>query len=211
MEKNGFGKKIPIKIVNPGVELTKFKVSKKSTNPSVIYLGRLKPYKSIDRLIQVFAEVVKKVPQATLTIAGEGESRPELEVMTTKLGLENVVKFLGKVSEEAKVRLYAESWVVAQPSKSEGWGITVIEANACGTPVIASDVPGLRDSVKNPHSGLLVTWDNEEKWADAIVRVLKDDKLRESLEKQAQIWSRQFTWDQSSQRLITIINKEVSK
>ena len=211
MEKIGLGKTIPIKIVHPGADLSKFKSLPKTRTPSILYLGRLKPYKSIDRLIQVFAEVIKKVPQATLTIAGEGESRLELEEITAKLGLENVVKFLGKVSEEVKARLYAKSWVVAQPSKSEGWGITVIEANAAGTPVVASDVPGLRDSVKNPHSGLLVTWDNKEKWTNALISILTDKKQRSSLEQVSKSWAQKFTWEVSTEKLSELIGGNLKK
>ncbi len=197
-----------IDIVHPGVNLENFKPGPKTTNPSIFYLGRLKPYKSIDRLITAFSQVAKDIPNATLSIAGEGESRVQLEEMTLKLGLTNAVKFLGRVSEKAKAEILARSWVVAQPSKIEGWGITVIEANASGTPVIASDVPGLRDSVRNPHTGLLVTWDNQEKWVDAISKVIKDDTFRKSLENEAQLWSKNFSWQKSADKFLEIIQKE---
>jgi len=210
MESIGLGKKIEISIINPGVDLQKFKASKKTENPTILYLGRLKPYKSIDRLIAAFSEVAKDIPEATLTIAGEGESRLELEEMVKKLGLTNIVKFLGRVSEKAKAEILANSWIVAQPSKIEGWGITVIEANASGTPVIASDVPGLRDSVRNPHTGLLVTWDNQEKWVDAISKVIKDENFRKSLEAEAQLWSKNFSWGKSNEDLLSAI-EEVKK
>jgi len=206
MEALGFGKKEPIEIAHPGVDLPQYKPNQKTTNPSVLYLGRLKPYKSIDRLINAFSQVFKDIPSATLTIAGEGESRKALEEVTQKLGLSQVVKFLGRVGEKAKAELLASSWILAQPSKIEGWGMTVIEANAVGTTVIASDVPGLRDSVRNPHTGLLVTWDNQEKWVDAMVKVIKDENFRNSLETEAKLWSKNFSWGKSSEvfsRLIT--------
>jgi len=210
MEAIGLGKKRGISIINPGVDLLKFKASKKTENPTILYLGRIKPYKSIDRLISAFSHVIKDIPDATLAIAGEGENRVELEEMTKKLGLQNVVNFLGRVTEKAKAELLASSWVVAQPSKIEGWGITVIEANASGTPVIASDVPGLRDSVRNPHTGLLVTWDNREKWVDAMVKVIKDENFRKSLEAEAQLWSKKFSWEKSTEDFLTVI-EEVKK
>ncbi len=209
MEALGF--RSVIDIIHPGVDLEKFKPSLKTANPSIFYLGRLKPYKSLDRLITAFSQVVKDIPNATLNIAGEGESRLELEEMTNKLGLTNAVKFLGRVSEKAKSEILARSWVVAQPSKIEGWGITVIEANAAGTPVIASDVPGLRDSVRNPHTGLLVTWDNQEKWIDAISKVIKDEDFRKSLENEAQLWSKNFSWDISTEKFTNIIEGELKE
>lgn len=207
MEAIGLGKKLEISIINPGVDLLKFKASKKTEDPTILYLGRLKPYKSIDRLITAFSQVAQKIPTASLTIAGVGESRKELEEMTVKLGLASVVKFLGRVSEKAKAELLASSWILAQPSKIEGWGITVIEANASGTPVIASDVPGLRDSIRNPHTGLLVTWDNQEKWVDAMVKVIKDENFRKSLEQEAQLWSKNFSWQKSTDKFLEVIQK----
>ena len=111
------------------------------------------------------------------------------------------------MGEKVKAELLASSWVVAQPSKIEGWGITVIEANAAGTPVIASDVPGLRDSVLNPHTGLLVTWDNQEKWVDAMVKVIKDETLRKSLENKALLWSKNFSWEKSTKDFLSAIEE----
>jgi glycosyltransferase involved in cell wall biosynthesis len=141
----------------------------------------------------------------TLTIAGEGESRGFLEELVQNLKLKKIVKFAGSVSEKTKVELLAKSWALVQPSRVEGWGITIIEANAAGTCVIASDVAGLRDSVKNPHTGLLVTWDNQEKWVDAICKVLKDEEFRGFLELNLNGWVKNFTWDKSSKKLIKLL------
>ena len=208
MEALGF--QSSIEIVHPGVDLAKYKPSAKSQSPSILYLGRLKPYKSIDRLITAFSQVVKDIPNATLTIAGEGESQPVLEALVKKLNLESYIKFVGRVLESAKPALFAKAWVSVQPSSMEGWGITVIEANAAGTPVIASDVPGLRDSVRNPHTGLLVTWDNREKWVDAISKVIKDEPFRKSLSAEAQLWSKKFSWEKSTNEFLKVIQKETA-
>lgn len=204
----GLGKKQEISIINPGVDLKKFQLNTNKTyTPSLLYLGRLKPYKSLDKLINVMGEVKKQVPSVTLTIAGEGESRSSLEKLVQNLNLQKVIKFIGVVSEKTKVELLAKSWILVQPSRIEGWGITIIEANAAGTCVIASDVPGLRDSVKNPHTGLLVAWDNQEKWIEAICRILKDKKFRIYLETNSRDWVKQFSWDQSSDRLIKLLKE----
>ena len=84
-------------------------------------------------------------------------------------------------------------------------GLTVIEANACGTPAIGYDVPGLRDSIRNGETGLLVANGNIHKLAESIVRVLKDEKLREKLSKNALNWSKNFSWDKSSERFLEIL------
>jgi glycosyltransferase involved in cell wall biosynthesis len=85
--------------------------------------------------------------------------------------------------------------VVVQPSEKEGWGLTVIEANACGTPVIATAVPGLQDSVRDGETGLLVPPRDEAALAAAMVRVLGDAALRERLARGAREWAARFSWD----------------
>ncbi len=212
IESLGLGKKEEISIISPGVDLGKFQTNiRKTSKPSLLYLGRLKPYKSLDRFINIMVKIKEQVPGVSLTIAGDGESRADLEALVQKLNLGRVVKFLGMVSDKTKVELFAKSWALVQPSRIEGWGITIIEANAAGTTVIASDVPGLRDSVNNPHSGLLVTWDNEEKWINATVSVLTDKKQRNHLEEVAKGWAKEFSWEVSAEKLSILIKENLKK
>jgi glycosyltransferase involved in cell wall biosynthesis len=88
----------------------------------------------------------------------------------------------------------------------EGWGITIIEANACGTPCIAYDVPGLRDSIVDGKTGILIKEDgNVEKLAEAMISVLKNEKLRETFSDNALKWSRTFSWDKSAEKFEEVI------
>jgi len=205
MERIGLGKRFPIKIIRPGVDLSVFKPGFKTDRPSVLYLGRLKPYKSVETAILALEQVRRQVPSATLTIAGDGESRKSLERLVAKLNLANTVRFLGKVTEKTKAKLYAQSWLMVQPSKMEGWGITAIEANASGTPVVAANVPGLRESVSNPHSGYLVPWGDTNKFAEKIGLILTDRNVRRELELGSIEWSRQFSWDRSAENLVKLL------
>ncbi len=200
-----------IEIVHPGVNLQQLKPGLKTKEPSVLYLGRLKPYKSIETAILAMVEVIKNVPNATLTIAGEGESRTSLEALVEKLGLNSVVRFMGKVSEIQKAHLFAQSWVMVQPSSMEGWGITAIEANACGTPVVAANVPGLRDSVLNPHTGYLVTCGDHIKFAQKIEKIIVDNKTRKELEKDSLQWANKFSWPKSAQQIAEIFTEELQR
>jgi len=211
MEAIGFGRVRPIEVINPGVDLSKFKRMQKSKDPSVLYLGRLKPYKSVDVLIRAIKGIAQDVPNVTLTIAGSGESRPRLEQMVHDLNLSGVVKFVGKISEETKAELLAKSWVFAQPSMIEGWGITIIEANASGTPVVASNVPGLRDSVKNPHNGFLVPWGDASKFAEKITLLIKDNDLRKDFGDFGLMWARNFRWEKNAARFKALIYKQLAK
>ncbi len=194
-----------MEIVHPGVDLQNLEPGVKHTSPLVVYLGRLKAYKSVDVLIQAFKSVAAQVPKALLIIAGDGEERENLKALAAKLGLAKRVIFTGKISEEEKVELLQKTWVFCNPSMMEGWGITTIEANACGVPVVASDVPGLRDSVRNPHTGYLVQYGNIEKFSEKITVLLTDKKLHAFMRKESIAWAQNFDWDKSAKKSLEIL------
>jgi glycosyltransferase involved in cell wall biosynthesis len=89
----------------------------------------------------------------------------------------------------------------------EGWGITTIEANACGTPVIAADVPGLRDAVAAGQSGLLYPFGNIEMLADRIAAVIEDSILRQQLSEGAVRWAQRFSWDKSAEQMLKLCER----
>lgn len=194
----------PIIIYN-GVDLNKYKPAEKSKVPLVLYLGRLKYYKSLHVFIKAARNILEKMPSVQFVIAGDGEEKEKLVDMTKKLSIYDKVKFVGKVSEEEKIRLYQQAWVFVNPSFMEGWGITTIEANACGTPVVASDVPGLRDSVNNPHSGILVPYGSINEFTVQITKLLKDDSLRAKMSIEAMYWAKQFEWESSADKSLEIL------
>lgn len=203
--KLGFTNEADIHVVHPGIDTKLFYASDKSEVPTVVYLGRIQPYKNLDVLVKAFANVLKSMPDAKLVIAGEGGAKSTIEKLAAKLNIAESVFFQGKVSEEAKIKILGRSWVSVQPSQVEGWGITVIEANACGTPVIASNVNGLRDSIVDGKTGLLVKMGDSEQFANAILNVLKDEKLRKTLSKEALAWSQNFVWDESAKTFYEVI------
>jgi glycosyltransferase involved in cell wall biosynthesis len=211
IERIGLGGKQKIAIVHSGVDAatSKSKKNKKTLVPSFLYLGRLKPYKNIDVAIKAFKEVLTKYPKAILNIAGDGENRDTLIKLTQDLGLSKSVIFLGKVSEEHKHQLLASSWIMVQPSDMEGWGITVIEANTYSTPVIASDTAGLRDSVQDGKSGILVPPRDSDLLAKAMVDLVKNSKRRRLLSKNALEWSKQFSWKRSTKEFLAVIRSNI--
>ncbi len=127
--------------------------SRKSKIPLVVVYGRIKRYKRPDICLYAMKKVVLKIPEARLIVTGTGDYLPELKKLSRKLGIEKKVEFLGYVSEEKKREILQSAWVCINTSLKEGWGITIIESNACGTPVVASDSPGLRDSVIDGKTG----------------------------------------------------------
>ncbi|MXZ74175.1 MAG: glycosyltransferase family 4 protein [Gemmatimonadetes bacterium] len=177
----------------------------------VIYLGRLKKYKNVDHLIQAMAIVREKVPGARLVIVGAGDRRRALEALTRSMGLDDAVQFTGFVSEAEKLRLLTRAEVAAYPSSKEGWGITVIEANACGVPVVAARVPGLRDAVVDGETGVLVPLGDREAMARALIDLLHDREKREWLAGNAVARSRLYTWDSTARETLRLIRRSVEE
>jgi cellulose synthase/poly-beta-1,6-N-acetylglucosamine synthase-like glycosyltransferase/glycosyltransferase involved in cell wall biosynthesis/O-antigen/teichoic acid export membrane protein len=198
-----------ITVISPGVDSSLVPAYAKTSYPSFLYLGRIRPYKNVDVAIKAFAEVVKNSPDARLTVAGTGENLRELVNLARRLGISESVSFPGRVDEKTKHRLLCESWVMVQPSAFEGWGITVMEANACGTPVIASDTVGLKDSVADLKTGWLVTPGQVETWASAMKAILDYPVNLKRLSKNALIWSKSFNWEGSAQKFLQVIGSSL--
>jgi glycosyltransferase involved in cell wall biosynthesis len=138
---------------------------------------------------------------------GTGESHLRLIKLVEELKLKRSVTFYGHVDEQEKAKLLAKSWAAIQPSQMEGWGITVIEANAAGTPVIASDVNGLQDSVNNGLTGILVPAGNVSQFANAMMSIADDDVMRINLSEQARLWAKNFDWSKSAELFYSLIGK----
>ncbi len=146
--------------------------------------------------------VLKQFPDAVFTIAGDGDAIYRIERQIKAMELEKSVKLLGKVTEAEKVKILGQSWCMVQPSSFEGWGMTVIEANAVGTPVIASNVIGLRDSVIDGETGLLFREKDVNELARAITTLFRNKRQRETYAKNAVKWSQNFGWDTEAQKLL---------
>ena len=179
----------------------------KSKTQLIGCLGRLKKYKSIDHLIRAFAIIKPQFPLAKVLIVGDGDHRSGLEQLTSELTLGSSVTFTGFVSEEEKVKLLQEMHFVVNTSSKEGWGLTVIEANACGTCVIASNVPGLRDSVVDRETGLLYEYGNIEQLAEKMSLLLRSEDLRKRLSEEALKWSENFRWEDSAMKTLEALQR----
>jgi glycosyltransferase involved in cell wall biosynthesis len=124
------------------------------------------------------------------------------------MGLAGAVEFARFLPLAEKVRRLREAWVLVQPSPKEGWGLTVVEAGACGTAVVASDAPGLRDSVRRDETGLLVPFGDDAALAGALIRVLTDEPLRGRLARAGVEWAARFRWDECGRRSLAALLAE---
>jgi glycosyltransferase involved in cell wall biosynthesis len=185
-----------VTVVHCGLDHARYRPSApKAATPTVVFLGRLRRYKGVGVLLDAFARVRRTVAGARLEIVGDGPYRPQLERRAQGLGLSDHVRFLGFVPAVEKTAHLSAAHVSVCPSPKEGWGLTVIESNACGTAVVASRSPGLVDSVKDGETGLLVPHGDVDALAAAVVRVLTEDPLRTRLEQGGRAWADTFTWE----------------
>ena len=168
--------------------------------PIILYAGRLIPWKGVQYAISALAEV----PGAILVIAGEGHYRPTLEEQARVAGLAGRVRFLGAVPHEELPRLLAVSDVlVATSFASETFGIALVEAQACGVPVVASRFGGFPEVVQDGVTGLLVPPQDPAALAGALRAVLADPERRRQMGQAGQCWVReQFHWEQVAERVL---------
>lgn len=170
--------------------------------PTLLYLGRLKRYKGVDLVMKAVARLRQEGVPVRFVVGGKGDDRPRLEELARRLGIVEAVEFRGFVSDAEKVELFRRAWVHVLTSPKEGWGITVLEAAACGTPTVASDAPGLRDSVVDGVTGHLVPHGDVEALADALRELLDDDEERTRLGAAAREHAADFSWAASARRML---------
>jgi glycosyltransferase involved in cell wall biosynthesis len=185
-----------VAVVPPGLDHHAYRPgARDAEQPIVLWVGRLEPYKRADVMIEAMRAITRAVPAARLVIVGAGSARDALEEQVRTSGLGDVVRFTGYVSEEEKIAWLRRAAVVVNSSEKEGWGMTVIEANACGVPAVSSDVPGLRDSTRHDVTGLLYPYGDSAALAAAVVRLLTDADAYRRMSAGALEWSARFTWD----------------
>ncbi len=198
------GSKLRISVAYNGIDHDFYKAGAgKRERPTVLYLGRVKKYKRVPLLISMMKSVREQVKDAELLIAGGGDAVTDSRGAIERMGAGDYIRYLGFVSEEEKLRLFQEAWVQATASLVEGWGLTVVEANACGTPAVSFRVPGLRESIIDGETGRLA--DGEEEFVSHLVDILTDAGLRRRLTRGAEEWARRFDWDRTAAETLEVI------
>ncbi len=189
-----------IRVIHPGVDSVRLTPdpAARAASPAFLYVGRLKRYKGVDTALRALALARRTRPDLTLDIAGSGDYGPALEALARSLGLGSAVVFHGFVSEAEKIRLLRGAWANLFPSPKEGWGITVVEAGACGTPSLASDSPGLRDSVRHGETGYLVPHRDAEALAARMLELAAAPPLVERLGRAARRFAEAHSWERSA-------------
>jgi glycosyltransferase involved in cell wall biosynthesis len=189
LEELGFSR---VSIIPEGLSIKpRDNIGQKEICPTLVFIGRLKKHKLPDHALVAFLLVKKKFPNAKLWIIGDGYMRRKLE---SKYQVEGVT-FYGHVDSDIKYDLLSRAHLVLVPAIREGWALVVTESNAMGTPVIAYDVPGLRDSVRDGYTGILVKENSPEGLFTSAIELLSDHSLLNEYSSNCLSFSKQFSWD----------------
>jgi glycosyltransferase involved in cell wall biosynthesis len=185
----------PITVIPEGLNPIRVPLVRKEARPTFLYVGRLSPSKRVADVVKAFA-LFRRASPGKLWIAGNSPDKylGQLIRLVDRLGLNDDVQFFGRVANDEKHSLMARAHALVLASAREGWGLVVTEANACGTPAIVYDVPGLRDSVRNGETGLVVRR-NPEALAEAMIRLSCDGIEYARLATSARAWSNTFSYD----------------
>lgn len=217
-----------VRVVNPGVDLNNFvpgsmsearhELGLKPNAIVLLFVGRIQPLKAPDVLIKAAAELIRHEPglRDRLVVAicggpsGSGLARPDaLHDLANELGITQNVIFEPPTNRARLVKWFQAADVCAIPSHNESFGLVALEAQACGTPVIAANVGGLPTAVANNLSGLLIDGHNPHDWAHVLQSYLADEQLQAKLRQGALDHAAKFSWEATTEKLIEVYKEAV--
>jgi glycosyltransferase involved in cell wall biosynthesis len=201
-----------IEVIPNGIDLERYTPdpAAKTERPSLLFLGRLKRYKRVDLVIRAAARLAADGVDVDLWIGGTGDRADALRGLAARLGVSDRVSFLGFVTEQRKLELMRSAWVHVLTSSKEGWGISNLEAAACGTPTVASDAPGLRESVVDGVTGRLVPHGDVGALAAALRTLVHDPSLRRKMSEEARAFAGRYSWDASADAFEQLLRRVVA-
>ena len=220
-----------VHVVSPGVDLRTYKVNggKRSAREKLnisqdqlmlLFVGRIQPHKGPEVLIRAVAEMLQHTPMLRSKLravimggpSGNGSSEPErLEALAKFLGVTDVVQFVPPVPHEELSDWYRSADLVCVPSYSESFGLVALEAQACGTPVVATAVGGLRAAVADGISGVLVDGHNPKAWSATLMRLLMEPQRRVLLSLGAVDHASRFGWDATARGILDVYDQVLSR
>lgn len=162
-------------VAQEGIDLSQYTPNFiKPLPPTIVYVGRLVSTKGIVHLLHAIKKIVILIPDVRLIIIGRGYLEKQLKELSECLGIEHNVEFTGYVTEKQKKAILRDAHVLVMPSLGEGWATPVLEANACGTPAIGTNVRGVRNTIIDGETGFLVPYGNIDRLTGRILYILTD-------------------------------------
>ena len=195
-----------VEVVPPGVDPRFTPGPGRSPTPQVLVVGRLVPVKQLPVLVDTLARVRANVPELRAVIVGEGYGRQDVLAAVRRVGGGEWIELVGRCSADELVGHYRRSWLLTSASRREGWGMTVTEAAACGTPAVVSDIAGHQDAVIEGVSGLLVA--DAHDMVTAVTRVLCDQVLCQRLSRGAVARAADLSWEATAAGTLRVLLSE---
>jgi glycosyltransferase involved in cell wall biosynthesis len=200
-----------VEAVPNGIEAMFTPGGEKSPDPTAVAVGRLVPVKRYDQLIRAVAIARRQQPRLSLTIVGEGYEREKLDQLVIELDAADWITFTGRISDLELIALYRRAWVVLSASAREGWGMSLTEAAACGTPAVATRIIGHSDTVIDGRTGVLVDRDDTVALGAAIADLVADDARREQMGRDALANAARFTWEATAVGIMRALAAEATR
>jgi glycosyltransferase involved in cell wall biosynthesis len=201
-----------VSVVEPGID-ARFSPGRdahgRDVDPLVVAVGRLVPVKRFDRLIDTLVGLKARHPRLRAVIVGEGYERAALESQLASHAADEWIELPGRIDDADLVALYRRAWVVASASAREGWGMTLTEAAACGTPAVVTDIAGHRDAVEDGVTGILAA--DATALDHGLDRVLSDAALRDRMSASAAERASRYTWDATARRVLEVLADEAGR
>ncbi|PIY94089.1 MAG: hypothetical protein COY68_03655 [Candidatus Levybacteria bacterium CG_4_10_14_0_8_um_filter_35_23] len=212
LEKYGINKKNCIAIPCPIKKTSLLKLVAKEKNPTFIFVSRVVKMKGIEEVIRAFFYILRDLRDAQLWIVGDGEKSyvEELKETMMSYSISPKVKFFGKVSEIKKYELMRRATILLHASVKEGWGLVVLEAASQETPSVVYPVTGLRDTVKDGKTGIVIKENNPKEMAKQAVALVKDKKRYNKLQKNGLKWAKSLTWEKATRQSEALLKKVLS-
>ena len=182
----------------------------KDPKKRVLYVGRLSPVKGVQYLIRAMKQVNDTIPDARLIIIGNGRERGMLEALSAELGIQEYVQFRGEVPHESVLSFMQQADVFVLPSLSEGFPMVIVEALACGLPVVGSRVGGMPEIITDGINGYLVEAKDVGAIAEKILLLLQDEKLRKKMSDNNKELVKKYTWEHVITELEKIYDRSVA-
>lgn len=210
--KYGIRRKNCIAINCPTENKPLINLPKKEKDPTFIFVSRVVKMKGIEEVIRAFFYILRQNRNSKLWIVGDGDRRyvEELKETMRSFSIAPKVKFFGRASEAKKLELMKKAHILLHASIKEGWGLVVIEAASQATPSVVYDVSGLRDSVKNGKTGIVIGENNAKEMAREAIGLLKDRRKYLSFQKNCLAWAKSLTWERATKQSLDLLT-QVSK
>ena len=191
----------------PGVDRKLFHSAAKSKYPSIVYFGGMRRYKRPQEILYLLKALIVRLENIKLFIVGTGPEEQSMKELANELNVQNYVEFKGRVSSEELSDLVASSWLNVHTSVTEGWGLSILEASAAGTPTVAYGVPGVRDAVEDGLNGIKIEDGNRDALADAAFSILKNPERWWSSSVEV---AKKYSWDKTAELWDSLIRNVVS-